>query len=213
MSDHWPDRTLALAGVFQAARLAQQLAREGRADPGVLRASVESILRIDAANTPEVFGGVSGVVPGLEILASQIDGNARPVDFELAQYVLNLMQLAHALEKRPDLQETIRRTIQSEETQGDGYAEHDATDTPSPLIERLAGLYRETISTLSPRIMVNGEPGHLANPRTAATIRAALLAGVRAAVLWRQLGGRRWHLLVSRTRLAREARRLQSQTA
>jgi CII-binding regulator of phage lambda lysogenization HflD len=33
MSTAYTDRILALAGLFQAARLAQQLAREGRAEP------------------------------------------------------------------------------------------------------------------------------------------------------------------------------------
>lgn len=215
MSDHWPDRTLALAGIFQAARLAQQLAREGRSDADSLRASIDSILRIDAASTAEVFGSVSGASAGLEILARQLGGGAKPVDFELAHYVLNLMQLAHALERRPDLQETIRLGIQAADTPdgSDEGADHEPMGAPLPLIERLAALYRETISTLSPRIMVNGEPAHLADPRTAATIRAALLAGVRAAVLWRQLGGRRWHLLLARARFAREAQRLQAGNA
>lgn len=215
MPDRWPDRTLALAGIFQAARLAQQLAREGQADPETLRASLDSILRIDAATTPAVFGGVSGAASGLEILARQLNAGAKPVDFELAHYVLNLMQLAQALERRPDLQETIRRGIGAAAgaNQGEDEAEDEGPGVPAALIEHLATLYRETISTLSPRIMINGEPAHLGDARTAATIRAALLAGVRAAVLWRQLGGRRWHLLLARTRIAREARRLQSETA
>ncbi|MGH8570919.1 MAG: DUF489 family protein, partial [Gammaproteobacteria bacterium] len=34
-------------------------------------------------------------------------------------------------------------------------------------------------------------------------IRAVLLAGVRAAMLWHQIGGRRWHLPVFRKRILR----------
>ncbi|MDH3562042.1 MAG: lysogenization regulator HflD, partial [Gammaproteobacteria bacterium] len=44
----YTDRTLALAGLFQAARLAQQLAREGRAEPGAFAASILSLMLIDA---------------------------------------------------------------------------------------------------------------------------------------------------------------------
>ena len=73
------------------------------------------------------------------------------------------------------------------------------------LVEKLAELYSRTISTLTPRIMVSGEHGHLANPAIAARVRAALLAGIRSAVLWRQLGGRRWQLLLRRGRIARAA--------
>ncbi|MEK7758734.1 MAG: DUF489 family protein, partial [Pseudomonadota bacterium] len=48
----------------------------------------------------------------------------------------------------------------------------------------------------------------LSNPAIADKVRAALLAGIRSAVLWRQLGGRRWQLLFSRGKLARTAAEL-----
>jgi high frequency lysogenization protein len=76
------------------------------------------------------------------------------------------------------------------------------------LIEKLADLYTQTISTLGPRIMVSGDHGHLANPAIAAKVRAVLLAGIRSAVLWRQTGGQRWRLLFSRGRIARTAAEL-----
>ncbi len=211
MPDRWTDRTIALAGLFQAARLAQQLAHEGRADPDALRASLGSVLRIDAASTADVFGGMRGVSTGLGILATRLGAGPQIMDFELARYVLNLMQLAQALERRGELQEAIRGGVEAAASADSPAAEADERiGAPPELIERLAGLYRETISTLAPRILVNGDPAHLADERIAAAVRAALLAGVRAAVLWRQLGGRRWHLLIARGRFAREARRLQA---
>jgi len=39
-------------------------------------------------------------------------------------------------------------------------------------------------------------------------VRAALLASVRSAVLWHQLGGRQWQLLISRKQCAMLARGL-----
>jgi len=56
--------------------------------------------------------------------------------------------------------------------------------------------------------MVQGEPLHLENPDTAARIRSALLAGVRAAHLWYQCGGKRWHLLTRQQRLLAAAHKL-----
>jgi high frequency lysogenization protein len=76
------------------------------------------------------------------------------------------------------------------------------------LIEKLAELYTQTISTLTPRIMVNGEHGHLENPVIAAKVRTALFAGIRSAFLWHQLGGNRWQLLFSRKKIANEAREI-----
>jgi len=75
-------------------------------------------------------------------------------------------------------------------------------------IDDLAQLYARTISTLTPRIIVSGEHGYLTNPRTAARVRAVLLAGIRAAYLWNQLGGRRWHLVFRRSRTGKAADQL-----
>jgi high frequency lysogenization protein len=45
---------------------------------------------------------------------------------------------------------------------------------------------------------VTGNPTYLQNTATADKVRALLLAGIRAAILWRQVGGQRWHLLFKR---------------
>jgi high frequency lysogenization protein len=74
------------------------------------------------------------------------------------------------------------------------------------VVAALAELYKDTISALSPRIVVNGEQGYLTIDSVVDKIRAALLAGIRGAVLWHQVGGRRWQLLFQRRRYVAEAR-------
>jgi high frequency lysogenization protein len=67
--------------------------------------------------------------------------------------------------------------------------------------EVLAGLgrlYADTVSHLRPRVMVQGNPHYLAQADVVAEIRAVLLAALRSAVLWRQLGGSLWDLLLRR---------------
>ena len=54
----------------------------------------------------------------------------------------------------------------------------------------------------------NGDPNLLNRPEIAARIRALLLAGVRAAVLWHQCGGRRLQLLLQARRTVNTARAL-----
>ena len=66
-----------------------------------------------------------------------------------------------------------------------------------------------TVSTLQPRVMVNGDPARLADGAIANQIRALLLAGMRSAVLWRQCGGTRLGLLFGRRKLATLARRIE----
>jgi high frequency lysogenization protein len=207
MSTTYTDRILALAGLFQAARLAQQLAREGRAETSTLVASVQSLLIIDAPTTESVYGGAQGVRPGLELLRDKLaGGNTDTNDVEIARYVIGMIHLEGQMRRRPEMQDAVRRGIEATREQMKFFEAAENGETLHPrLVEKLAELYTQTISTLTPRIMVNGEHGHLSNPLIAARVRAALFAGIRSAFLWHQLGGSRWQLLFSRKKIAGEA--------
>lgn len=209
MARSFRDQVIALAGIFQSARLVQQLARDGGSETGAFRSSILSVLALDAATVDTVYGGIAGVRLGLDILANKLGGESAPADVEMARYVVAMMHLEGLLRRRPQMLETLRNGIEAAQTQmkffetgADDEAVHPA------LIEKLAELYTQTLSTLGPRIMVSGEHGHLSNPSIAARVRAALLAGIRSAVLWRQMGGKRWRLLISRGRIARTAQEL-----
>ena len=71
--------------------------------------------------------------------------------------------------------------------------------------DQVAELYTGTVSTLTPRVVVTGNPQHLQNPRTVSWIRALLFSGLRSAVLWDQLGGGRFRLIIARRRLLADA--------
>jgi len=188
------DRTLALAGVFQAAALARQLARRGYADEEPLRASVRSVLIIDALNTVSVFGGIDGVRLGLMSMSTQ-SGSAE--DIEITRYVVSLCQLARRFYRSPEVVERVSNELAAIQEDVSSSA---TGDFPPDLFERFAELYKETLSGLKPRIMVQGEQEYLGNDHVRAQIRAVLLAGVRAGVLFTQLGGSRWQLLLQRRR-------------
>lgn len=192
--------------MFQAARLAQQLAREGRAERTALAACLRSVLMIEAADTDAVFGGAGNLTVGLRFLRDRLSGGAGSSEIEIAHYAISMLHLAGELRRLPDMQETIRRGVES--IAGRIRDIEDEEQALDELADRLAELYTQTFSTLTPRIIVNGEQGYLANPGIAAQVRAALFAGIRAAWLWRQLGGSRWQLLFNRGRIAAEAARI-----
>lgn len=206
MSTAFTDRLLALAGLFQAARLAQQLAREGRCDENALAASVQSLLLIDAPDTEAVYNGRAGVALGLTLLRDKLAGKTDPGDIEIAKYVISLIHLEGQLRGHAEMQDAIRRGIDAAQNQMKFFTSAEDSDPASPrLIEKLAELYTQTISSLTPRIIVNGEQGHLANATIAAKVRVVLFAGIRSAFLWRQLGGNRWQLLFQRRKTAEAA--------
>lgn len=206
MSRSFTDQVLALAGVFQSARLVQQLAREGRAETEAFRASTRSILAIDADSVEAVYGGPPGLQLGLTLLRDKLTGRSSPADLEMARYVVAMLQLERVLHRKPAMLEAIGNGIKTVEAQMKFFEGNaDAEGVHPALIDKLAELYSQTLSTLRPRILVSGEQGHLMNPAIAARVRTALLAGIRSVVLWRQLGGHRWQLLFTRGRIARTA--------
>lgn len=71
--------------------------------------------------------------------------------------------------------------------------------------ERLAGMYVSRISDHNTKIMIYGR--HDLTP-VMGKLRAALLAGIRASVLWHQLGGGSFfQLLMNRRKYTEEAAR------
>jgi len=63
----------------------------------------------------------------------------------------------------------------------------------------------EHVRDIEPRIVVNGRPLYLQNSSIVHQIRALLLAALRSAWLWRQVGGKRWALLLRRRAIAERA--------
>ena len=195
------EKTLALAGVFQAAALARQLARRGYADEEPMAASVRSILITDAINTASVFGGPEGVRLGLMSITGAANA---PGDMEVARYAINLVQLSTRLEKNGAMLQKLATEIERIKNQFSVENESDS----SSMFEQFAEVYKSTISNLKPRIIVQGEQGHLANDHVVVQVRTSLLAGIRSAFLWSQLGGRRWHLIFYRKRYTENAKHL-----
>lgn len=195
------DRVLALAGVFQGVALAQQLANEGRCDEAALNASLSSVFRIDAPNVIGVFGTVADVRLGLRTLVAQLDDNQR--DANLMRMAATILRLERTFSGRKSLQQHLQEGIIAAQRQVD----HFGQEHPM-VVTRLADLYSEVISPLRPRVLVAGQPLHLQQQAIVERIRAALLASIRAAVLWHQIGGRHWQLLLKRKQWAMLARGL-----
>lgn len=188
------DRSIALAGMFQAVRLVQQTARGERRDAAATAVSISSILNTDPATTLDVYGDSCALIPGLEIVLSQLGNKER--DMELTGHIITLMHLERKLTRESDLMKKLTRGIDRVKGEIESVDEGD-----SGIITALAELYKDTVSTLQPRIMVKGEENVLRHTDSKNMIRALLLAGMRAAVLWRQCGGSRIGLIFQRKQM------------
>ncbi len=196
------ERVIALAGVLQAAGSVRNLAVRGLIDSTAMSVSLASVFKIDADNAADVFGGVANLRFGLETLVAQVESGQR--DTGLTRLLINIMRLERVLAGRADVLRAVREGIDA--------IGHDATDTDfGAAIPRLAQLYASTLSTLRPRILVEGTPRFIADPANVDRIRALLLAAIRSTVLWRQLGGSNWRLFFRHRQYAMMARGLLAQ--
>jgi high frequency lysogenization protein len=192
------NQTIALAGIAQVAVLVQQLATTGTCDQTAMEASIGSILKIDSDSVGDIYGGLAGLKLGLEQLDGQITGDKAP-NPEQARYAAAIVFLERKLSDRKDMLNTIQTGIVKAQAQTEQFGVLHGN-----VIASLGSLYQSTISTLQPRVMVNGDQTYLSRPDIASKVRALLLAGVRSALLWRQCGGSRWKFIFYRKKIQAE---------
>ena len=208
MSNIHRQKVLALAAVFQAAALADNLARRGTADPHAIKALLESIIIFDTDNPEAIYGTPQQLLIGLKSLEGSLSVSSLDDNNQYAnhlQYALGMIQLENQLSKSNKLLDTLRQRLEQVQKQ---LAVFDNDITAQPVINNFAGIYIDTIGTLKFRLQIKGKEQKLQTVGVPEQIRAVLLAGIRAAWLWRRLGGRRWHLLFTRSSILDELRLL-----
>jgi high frequency lysogenization protein len=204
MAHSLENATLALAGVFQATYLVREIAHRGVAEPSLFEVCIRSIFELDPPDTEAVYGGRARLRSGLQLVAAQLGGPSDKRDFEITKYVVAVLHLERKLARNGPMLQRLRDGMERIRSQV-GYF---SSPTHDNVVAGVADLYVNTLSTLTPRIIVSGNHGHLNNPDNANKVRALLLAAIRSAVLWRQNGGSRLQLLFRRRQIAHVADRL-----
>ena len=196
-------QALALAGVAQAARLVDQISRTGSYPLEFLEPTVHSLFEFEADSVEDVFGGVPGVKLGLHNLSMLLANRQAEENRDVVRYVFGLLYLERKFSTNPEMMSVVRSRLEHASFRAEHFAGH-----VHELCHSISGIYQDTLSHLTFRIKVTGSAQHLQNPQNADLIRALLLAGIRSAYLWRQLGGCRWKLLLQRRKLLRAAQNL-----
>ena len=198
------EQLIALGAVFEAAFLVDKIAKSGQVSEAPLGCMLGSLLVRDPQNTLEVYGGDDlNLRDGYRALVSALERDPSTLQRDSLRYALALLGLERKLAKRDDMLQIMGSRLDQIQQQVQHFGlVHDN------VIAACGGLYQDTLSTFSQRIQVQGDMRHLQQPSNAAKIRALLLTGIRAARLWRQLGGHRWQLVFSRRKLLNELRPL-----
>ena len=185
------DRVIALAALLQSVTLVQQIAETGQVNQADMTTLLNSLIDTDAGSTIALYGDLSQLNTGIKQLNQQLAKNKDKQNMVLLRYVISLLHLERQLAKHPTMMDLISRDIEQVPQQIDYFGE---INNPQ-VIAHFADIYHRTISELSPRIQVQGNPSYLQQPDNINRVRALLLAGIRAAILWRQKGGRRWQFI------------------
>lgn len=194
---------LALAGIFQAAELVRQAANHGTWSGYAATACLDSLFRLEADTPEAVYGGKEKVRLGLETLLGVLSGEVQQP--ELLHHVAGLVQLQRKFLRNAPMLVQVEHALEAISYKADKLELHERQDLQAA---EIAKLYQDTISYMSPQIIVQGRPQHLQNPRIVNWIRTLLFAGLRSAVLWQQLGGGRFSLLFGRRKMLEEANHL-----
>jgi len=187
------NQALALAGMFQAAVLIDELASFGKCDSAAFDGSFDSLFTFDAPTTIEVYGEPARLHCGFRALIGYLGGRSGDSSRNIAYYVLSMLKIATVIRSSSLLSTRLSEGLQEIQQRSD---EFELSRTSQ--VGKIDMLYQDTISHVNPRILVRGEQSHLLNENTAARIRTLLLAGIRSSVLWQQLGGSKWKLFLQR---------------
>ncbi|QEM81116.1 high frequency lysogenization protein HflD [Halomonas binhaiensis] len=190
-------QVIALAGVFQAAHLADSLARTGQADSRAWETQINATLETQPPTFESVYGGhPNNLRIGLETLEAVV--GKRQVNPVVLRYGFSIMLLMNRLRSDNAMMDDLGARLERIRAQ----AEHFG-NTHENVVASLGEAYQQTISTLKNRIVIQGDPSLLQSPMMPERIRATLLSGIRFALLWHQQGGRRWKLMFQRNSLKR----------
>jgi high frequency lysogenization protein len=208
----WENQNLALAAVAQCGALVHELAFKGEAPEAGLIACINPLLVLNPGSIADIYVRPADLSTGLQSLQTIFSRERVRHNAEFVRYTLGMLLLRNKLNDDNEMQQKLRNRLEYIEalrplplTDADTEQQEQDQAAQDRTFEQLAALYQDTISTLPYRIRVQGRIDILKNDQIANRIRALLLAGIRSAVLWHQLGGRLWRLLVYRKRIQETA--------
>ncbi|GAA0540218.1 MULTISPECIES: high frequency lysogenization protein HflD [Rheinheimera] len=206
MQESLSTQIIALAGLCQALKLVQQVARSTEQDKAALQVMLNSVAVIDAEQPLSIYGDdTANLATGLKLIVDQL-GDKPQKDVELTRYIVGVLALERRLHKSAGNLKQLGDKLQHLQRQ----LQHFAV-TDDNMLASLADIYSTCISSLGGRIQIYGQPELLKQQSVQHKVRALLLAAIRSAVLWRQAGGSRLNFIFKRRKLVAQAKQMLAQ--
>ena len=200
MSNIDRSQIIALSAICLAAKQVHQIATGKEINQASFSLLLRGLMCMKPDNVFDVYSPVIDLSEGTELLLQQLSPQSTAMDIQYTRYIAGMIALANKLNKRSAALDKVQTSLQQVTRRLEHFELLD-----SSIIENFADTYSQVISPLGRKIKVVGEANILQQPIAQQRVRALLFAGIRAAVLWRQLGGRRRHFLLKRSLIAQQA--------
>ena len=183
------NETISLGAIYQACNEIKKIAWQGEINNNIIEPLINSVYQTTSEEIEDVFISIKRLNSGLDFLRRQLVGDAFSRDGEVSRYFEAIGILVKNMNKKDDVLNKLRTelTRQSMPINEDNLDQHALF---------LSELYLSTISTVEPRIIVNGDNKYLTDKKNAAMIRSLLLCAIRSYILWQQSGGSKFRIFI-----------------
>ena len=195
------NETISLGAIYQACNEIKKIAWRGEINNNIIEPLINSVYQTTSEEIEDVFISIKRLNSGLDFLRRQLVGDAFSRDGEVSRYFEAIGILVKNMNKKDDVLNKLRTelTKQSMPINEDNLDQHALF---------LSELYLSTISTVEPRIIVNGDNKFLTDKKNAAMIRSLLLCAIRSYILWQQSGGSKFRIFIFKKKIAELAVKL-----
>ncbi|AVP97652.1 hypothetical protein C7S18_10770 [Ahniella affigens] len=181
-------QALCLCALVDAVLGVRELAQEGRTEFETRSSLLAAIFEFDADSPIALYGTSPRLVAAIAATEARF-AKADARHDEVTRLAAQVLALSRRLRSRPEAGARLLKALEPAVRQRQQFGLlHEYT------VQSLAQAYVEAISPLAAPIRIFGNATYLSQPRIAAQVRALMLAAMRAAVLWRHLGGNGWSL-------------------
>ena len=195
------NETISLGAIYQACNEIKKIAWQGEINNNIIEPLINSVYQTTSEEIEDVFISIKRLNSGLDFLRRQLVGDAFSRDGEVSRYFEAIGILVKNMNKKDEVLNKLRieLTKQSMPIKEDNLDQHALF---------LSELYLSTISTVEPRIIVNGDNKYLTDKKNAAMIRSLLLCAIRSFILWQQSGGSKFRIFIFKKKIAELAVKL-----
>ena len=192
------NETISLGAIYQACNEIKKIAWQGEININTIEPLINSVYQITSENIDDIYINIKRLNTGLDFLRRQLVGDAFSRDAEVTRYFEAIGVLIKNMNKKEDIFNKLRQQL----TQQTMAVEKGNLDDHALF---LSNLYLNTVSTVEPRIIVNGDNKYLTDSKNAAMIRSLLLCAIRSYILWQQSGGSKFRIFIFKKKIAKLA--------